>query len=249
MPDSKSISELTTAEQTTANDLFETSLPNGSLGYLSRKVTLEELANFIVNVRQYASALITTSKTIIGAINEVAQAGGVNANDNIADAYDATATYSVGDYCIYNNTLYKCNTAISTAEAWNSNHWTSTVIADELGQGGSSAHNYSTTEQVVGTWIDGSTVYEKTYTSSIYYYTSAAVILDLSSLAYDKIISLQVESELIIEGEGTMHFMPSGDSAYINSDKKVYAKQSLAMPQSGRTMMNYITIRYTKTSS
>lgn len=28
--------------------------------------------------------------------------------------------------------------------------------------GGSSGHNYSTTEQVVGTWIDGSTVYEKT---------------------------------------------------------------------------------------
>ena len=28
--------------------------------------------------------------------------------------------------------------------------------------GGSSGHNYSTTEQVVGTWVDGSTIYEKT---------------------------------------------------------------------------------------
>lgn len=28
--------------------------------------------------------------------------------------------------------------------------------------GGSSGHNYSTTEQVVGTWVDGSTLYEKT---------------------------------------------------------------------------------------
>lgn len=28
--------------------------------------------------------------------------------------------------------------------------------------GGGSTHNYSTTEQVVGTWIDGSTLYEKT---------------------------------------------------------------------------------------
>ena len=35
------------------------------------------------------------------------------------------------------------------------------------GAGGSSGggHNYSTTEQVVGTWIDGSTVYERTYTN------------------------------------------------------------------------------------
>lgn len=31
-----------------------------------------------------------------------------------------------------------------------------------LGEG-SNMHNYSTTEQVVGTWIDGSTIYEITY--------------------------------------------------------------------------------------
>ena len=30
------------------------------------------------------------------------------------------------------------------------------------GGSGSSGHNYSTDEQVVGTWIDGSTLYEKT---------------------------------------------------------------------------------------
>ena len=28
---------------------------------------------------------------------------------------------------------------------------------------GSSMHNYSTSEQIVGTWIDGKTLYEKTY--------------------------------------------------------------------------------------
>lgn len=71
MADSKSISELTIAEQTTANDLFETALANGQLGYLSRKVTLAELANFIVNSNQYSSALNTNSKVITGAINEV----------------------------------------------------------------------------------------------------------------------------------------------------------------------------------
>lgn len=48
------------------------------------------------------------------------------------DAYDSTATYEIGDFCIYNNTLYRCTTAISTAEAWNSTHWTDTNIVDEL---------------------------------------------------------------------------------------------------------------------
>lgn len=109
-------------------------------------------------------------------------------------------------------------------------------------------HEYSTEEKIVGKWIDGSTLYEKTYTSSTYYYTTAVAILDLSSLAYDKITSLQVESELTIAGEGLMYFMPSSDNAYMNTDKKVYAKQSLASAQSGRTMQSYITIQYTKSS-
>ena len=50
----------------------------------------------------------------------------------ISDAYDPTKTYAVGDYCIYNNTLYRCNTAITTAEAWTAAHWTATSIASEL---------------------------------------------------------------------------------------------------------------------
>ena len=52
--------------------------------------------------------------------------------DMITDAYSSSSTYAVGDYCIYENTLYKCTTAISTAEAWNSAHWTATTIATEL---------------------------------------------------------------------------------------------------------------------
>lgn len=32
-----------------------------------------------------------------------------------------------------------------------------------LGQGGSNMHDYSTDEQIVGTWIDGRPVYEKTF--------------------------------------------------------------------------------------
>lgn len=75
MPDNKSISQLTTAEQLSQSDLFETSIPNGSLGYLSRKASLEAIANFIANNLNY-SDLQTVAKTLIGAINEAAQSGG-----------------------------------------------------------------------------------------------------------------------------------------------------------------------------
>ena len=52
--------------------------------------------------------------------------------DMITDAYSSLQTYAVGDYCIYENTLYKCTTAISTAEAWNSAHWTAVTVTDEI---------------------------------------------------------------------------------------------------------------------
>lgn len=37
--------------------------------------------------------------------------------------YDSTSTYAVGDFCVYNGDIYYCTSAISTPEAWNSNHW------------------------------------------------------------------------------------------------------------------------------
>lgn len=53
------------------------------------------------------------------------------ANESIvADAYDNTQTYTVGDIVIYNNTLYKCTTAVSTAEDFDSAKWTATTLEE-----------------------------------------------------------------------------------------------------------------------
>ena len=42
---------------------------------------------------------------------------------NVADSYDSASTYNLGDRVIYNGVLYKCISAITTAEAWNASHW------------------------------------------------------------------------------------------------------------------------------
>lgn len=69
--------------------------------------------------------------------DEVAQGGGGDsANQNIADDYDPTQTYAVGDYVIHDSMLYKCTTAVAVAEAWDSTKWTSCVVTDEMGGGG-----------------------------------------------------------------------------------------------------------------
>ena len=58
------------------------------------------------------------------------QAGDAN---NLAADYSSSKTYSVGEYCIYSGSLYRCTTAITTAEAWTAAHWTAAVLGDDVG--------------------------------------------------------------------------------------------------------------------
>ncbi len=53
----------------------------------------------------------------------------------IAAAYNPTRAtgYSIGEYCTYNNLLYRCTTAIPAGgEAWNSAHWVQVTVGQSL---------------------------------------------------------------------------------------------------------------------
>lgn len=103
--------------------------------------------------------LETEVKNLIGAANELL--GLIHSNDSditqlqqglagmgdsieglaqiaytIANVYDSAQTYSVGDYVIYQNTLYKCITAITVGEAFNPAKWTSVKVMNEMPSGG-----------------------------------------------------------------------------------------------------------------
>ena len=52
--------------------------------------------------------------------------------DMVGDAYSDESAYAVGEYCIYNNTLYKCNTPITVGEDFDPEKWDETNIADEI---------------------------------------------------------------------------------------------------------------------
>lgn len=65
---------------------------------------------------------ISTNQTAIG-----------NLSNNFATTYSASSTYAVGDYAVYNNVFYVCTTAITTAEAWNSAHWSAVSVAALIG--------------------------------------------------------------------------------------------------------------------
>jgi len=49
-----------------------------------------------------------------------------------AEEYNPAGTYAVGSYCTHEAKLYRCTTAITTAEAWTAAHWTETTVAGEF---------------------------------------------------------------------------------------------------------------------
>ena len=50
----------------------------------------------------------------------------------VAGDYSDTKTYAVKDFVWYNGHLYRCTTAITTAETWTAGHWNQVVLADAL---------------------------------------------------------------------------------------------------------------------
>lgn len=101
--------------------------------------------------------------------------GGSADTEIIADDFDPTESYAVGEYVVYEGTLYKCTTA-HTGD-WDASNFEDTQVMAEMPTPMPAAdmgdivsplpgvmsrrHKYSTTEQVVGTWIDGKPVYQK----------------------------------------------------------------------------------------
>lgn len=113
-------------------------------------------------------------------------------------------------------------------------------ITDEAGGSG---HNYSTDEQIVGTWIDGKTLYEKTIAVT---QGSSETYISLSGLDIDTFF---VESAFMKSSSGdttsTTYFVQA-------SDKFMYfynrANDRLIIQTSWQGS-GYITIRYTKSST
>lgn len=110
---------------------------------------------------------------------------------------------------------------------------------------------YTNGERVIGTWIDGSTIYEQTVLSTTYIGSNATVIYNTTSIGWDKIIDINAIMDIYIpdEPDDIISSLKGPADLYIGLNRQIYAKQSLATAKTGRTMKTYITLRYTKASS
>ena len=50
----------------------------------------------------------------------------------LADDFDPAVSYSPGDYCIKDGTLYRCNTATTADAPWDVTEWTATSVTQEF---------------------------------------------------------------------------------------------------------------------
>ena len=80
------------------------------------------------------------------------------------DEYDPTQTYSIGDLCLHNGATYLCIEDIETPEAWDADHWDSTIIGnysiaegvDVIASGaGSHAEGYDVIASGIGAHAEG----------------------------------------------------------------------------------------------
>lgn len=111
-------------------------LPIDSASQGTKKITPALLLKAITDLLG-DEALETLAQTLTGAVNEVKGIAddAQDLAENISDEYSSSSAYAKGDYCIHNNTLYKCTTAIgSGGEAWNASHWSATKCDDELSE-------------------------------------------------------------------------------------------------------------------
>lgn len=88
---------------------------------------------------------------------------------NFTGDYSASATYALGAYCLHEGSLYRCTSAIATAEAWNSAHWTATTVGAELLALAASISSGTSAENI-------------TYNGSASSHTSGSVAAELAGL-------------------------------------------------------------------
>lgn len=132
---------------------------------------------------------------------------------DIASTYSSSSTYAVGDYVLYSGQLYRCTTAISTAEAWTSAKWTAVSLGDDVTDLKSVLYN--TTDSLIGTWNVSSA--SKSFTNI----TKGLYIIDATQLTSGECIKT-----LSREVSGGV-FMPEnmvkrGQKTYIYLPKPVY---------------------------
>lgn len=104
---------------------------------MARKITNEDLANRgvmglpdvpgLTAIEMQKKLEEIPREVIIPRYNEL-----VDSVADICDEFSKLSTYDVGDYCIYENVLYKCVEPVTVEGDWDSTKWIATSVTKEI---------------------------------------------------------------------------------------------------------------------
>ena len=161
---------------------------SGSISTLADRVTTAEgnittNANDIDALEARADALEAGETAADGRLDaieaeQIVQNTAIESNTrlgyNLARPYDSASTYSVGSYVLFQDTLYKCTTAVTTGESFDPTKWFAIKATDEIAAGGytlptASANVLGGVKVGSGLAIDGSGVLSASGGASLIY--------------------------------------------------------------------------------
>lgn len=150
----------------------------------------------------------------------------------------STSNVEIYNYSTFNNAYHEINITLFY-----------TKTTDVAGSGkyntlGVPNHHYSTDEKIVGTWIDGSTIYEKTFTATI---NSTQFIIQ-TELSIDEIIDFEACGKKISGGSYVRFGQTYNDGGdWLNVQAAGNNIRVMCSNWFNGASIN-VTIRYTKTS-
>lgn len=98
------------------------------------------------------------------AATTAANTAATNCASIVAAAYSTSATYAVGDYCTKDGKLYRCTTAITTAESWTAGHWTETKVGPEVSDLKSALNVTDDAIEDIGIFVQSENIYSGVFT-------------------------------------------------------------------------------------
>lgn len=110
--------------------------------------------------------------------------------DSLAPAFSTSSPYFVGDIVMYNNLIYICTSDVSVPGPWTGpTNWDRITVGDKI-ETLTDYTKYSSTEKIIGTWIDGKPIYRKVITGTVL--TTGVLTSILTGTYTDTIINFDV---------------------------------------------------------
>lgn len=122
----------------------------------------------------------------------------------LAPAYSTSATYAVGQYVTYNGGLYRCTTAITSAESWTAAHWTAAKVGNDL----------SDLKSVLNEFVHGENIAHPLFSIAAVIQTSTGKLIDYTG-ALTYCFELKQNKNYIAEFiAGNVHRISLANSPY-----------------------------------